>query len=73
MKDPAGAEEALDRLLEIDPLNHFALFERYLIRPTASRLDDFNRSFQSETVKEEYLETALFYAGLGMHPEALQG
>ena len=70
MNNPSHAEEILDRLLEIDPLNHFALFEKYLLKPSTARLDGFNNSFKSEMTKDEYLETALYYAGLGMQSEA---
>ena len=72
MGNPGGAEEILADILEIDPLDHFALFEKYLLKPASNRLNDFNSSFKSETVKEEYLETGLFYAGLGMHNEAVK-
>ena len=36
MQNPAGAEEVLDRILEIDPLDHFALFEKYLLKPSST-------------------------------------
>ncbi len=72
MQDPAGAVEVLDRMLEIDPLNHFALFEKYLLKPSSDRLNNFNSSFKSEMARDEYLETALYYAGLGMQAEAVK-
>jgi tetratricopeptide (TPR) repeat protein len=72
MNHPAGAEEVLDRLLEIDPLNHFAMFEKYLLEPSSDRLNDFNTSFKSEMTKDEYLEIALYYSSLGMKAEAVK-
>lgn len=67
-----AAEQSLAALLETDPLNHFALFESYLLKPGPGTLDAFNQAFQSEMARDEYLETALFYEGLGLHEEAVK-
>ena len=66
------AEEILTDILKIDPLDHFALFERYLLKPDAGRLIAFNNSFKSEMAKEEYLELGLFYARMGLQDEAIE-
>ncbi len=65
------AEEILADILEIDPLDHFALFERYLLKPGVG-LANFNNSFKNEMAREEYLELGLFYADLGLHEEATE-
>jgi tetratricopeptide (TPR) repeat protein len=65
------AEEILADILEIDPLDHFALFERYLLEPDGG-LTTFNISFQNEMANEEYLELGLFYAKMGLKDEANQ-
>ena len=70
--DPEMADEVLKELLEIDPLNQFALFEAYLLRPGSGTLDAFNQVSKNEMAREDYLETALFYEGLGLHEEALE-
>ena len=62
----------MDAILEIDPLNHFALFEAYLLQSGSGSLEAFNKSFMSEMLREEYLETALFYEGLGLQKEAVK-
>ncbi|MEN8203099.1 MAG: DUF5107 domain-containing protein [Bacteroidota bacterium] len=72
LEDPGTAGEVLESLLEIDPLSHFALFEYYLLDPGADKLSSFKASYRSEMAKEEYLETALFYAGLEMQDEAVK-
>ncbi|KPL21306.1 MAG: hypothetical protein AMS23_09525, partial [Bacteroides sp. SM1_62] len=64
------AEEILRAILEIDPLDHFALFERYLLNPGVG-LTTFNNSFKNEMAREEYLELGLFYANLDLHDEAI--
>ena len=69
--DPVKAQQVLEGMLEIDPLNHFALFEIHLLRPGSGTLEAFSGSFKNEMAREEYLEIALFYEGLGMHDEAI--
>ena len=66
------AEEVLNDLLEIDPLDHFALFERYLLKPGGGGLATFNNSFISEMANEECLEVGLFYANMGLEDEAIE-
>jgi len=68
--DLPKADEVLMGLLDIDPLNHFARFEAYLHQPGSGTLDAFNQAFKNEMAREEYLETALFYEGLGLFEEA---
>lgn len=72
MNNPGQAKEILASIVEIDPLNHFALFEEHLLQPGPSSLEKFNNSFKSEMASEEYLELGLFYAGLGLHEEAVK-
>jgi tetratricopeptide (TPR) repeat protein len=66
------AQKALKGLLEIDPLNHFALFEAYMLQPASGTLDAFSQSFKNEMAREEYLEIALFYQGLSLQEEAVK-
>ena len=72
MNNNKYAEEVLTDLLEIDPLDHFALFERHLLKPGSGGLTAFNNSFKSEMANEEYLEVGLFYANMGLEEEAIQ-
>jgi tetratricopeptide (TPR) repeat protein len=66
------AEKILARIREMDPLDHFALFEGYLLKGEAGGLSDFTGSFRSEMAREEYLELGLFYANLGLQEEAIK-
>jgi tetratricopeptide (TPR) repeat protein len=68
----AKAEEVLTEILEIDPLDHFSLFERYLLKPGGGGLTSFNNSFKSEMANEEYLELGGFYASMGLKDEAIE-
>jgi len=71
-KDGNGAKagKTIDALLEVDPLNHAARFERYLLNGSES-LQKFRSMFRSELPHEHLIETALFYLGLGATKEAV--
>ena len=66
------AGSALDRLLELDPLNHFANFERYLLDQNQNNLDHFNGMIRNELPHETYLELAIYYANIGLVDEAVK-
>ncbi len=66
------AEKILATLLELDPLSHFALFEKHLLQSGTGSLKAFNASFTNEMARDEYLETALYYEGLGMTEDAVK-
>lgn len=67
----AEAEETLKSLLEIDPLNHHARFEYYLIHPGPESLESFTSGIRNELPHETYLELALGYANQGLTNEAI--
>lgn len=66
-----NARSILDQLLKVDPLNHFARFERYLLDPTEDRLEEFSSFIRNELPHETYLEIAAFYAGAGRTSDAI--
>ncbi len=70
MNEGDKAGKTLDRLLAIDPLNHFALFEKSLIHSDESTTKAFTESFHNEMTKEAYLEIGIFYAKLDLKDEA---
>ena len=69
---PDKAREALNKILEIDPLSHFARFEKYLLDPTPDTLNDFKSMIRNEFPHEAYLEIAAFYASLRLDDDALR-
>jgi tetratricopeptide (TPR) repeat protein len=71
-KNPAKAAATLNRILEIDPLSHFARFEKYLLDPTAKNLDAFKSMIRNELPHETYLELASYYSGLALKNDALK-
>jgi tetratricopeptide (TPR) repeat protein len=69
---PDKAREVLDRILDIDPLNHFGRFERYLIDPNRDSLNDFKSMIHNEFPHEVYLEIAAYYVNLRLDDDALK-
>jgi tetratricopeptide (TPR) repeat protein len=69
-KDADQASKTLDRVLEIDPLNHLARFERYLLDPGTARLEQFRALIRNELPHETYLEIAMHYVNLGLDDDA---
>lgn len=68
----AEARETLARILEIDPLSHFARFETYLLRPDTVTLAGFRSMIRNEMPHETYLEIAANYMNLGLDEDAVK-
>jgi tetratricopeptide (TPR) repeat protein len=66
------ALETTNALLEIDPLNHYARFEQYLLNPSTANLDNFKFNIRNEFPYETYLELALEYVNQQQNDEAVQ-
>ncbi|HEV7330819.1 MAG TPA: DUF5107 domain-containing protein [Flavisolibacter sp.] len=69
------AEEALrasKQLLEMDPLNHYARFETYLVGKKEKDLQTFRKAITNEFPQETYMELAMDYVRNGMNDEAIQ-
>jgi tetratricopeptide (TPR) repeat protein len=71
-EQPHEAREVLNKILDIDPLCHFARFERYLLDPGADTLNNFKSMIRNEFPHEAYLEIAAYYANLRLDDDALQ-
>ncbi|MFQ5753939.1 MAG: DUF5107 domain-containing protein, partial [bacterium] len=66
-----AAESTLNKILAIDPLNHFSRFESYLLQNKKDKLDAFTAMIRNELPHETFLELAIFYANLGLFDEAI--
>jgi tetratricopeptide (TPR) repeat protein len=66
------SEHTLNELLEIDPLDHYARFERYLSDPTDDNLSNFKFYIRNELPYETYLELAMEYINQGLDGEAIK-
>ncbi len=65
------AAKALGRILEIDPLDHLARFELYLLDPGPETLRAFRSGIRWEMPHETYLEAALYYVRTGAIEDAV--
>ncbi len=65
------ALQAVKRLLQIDPLNHFARFEKYLLQGTAAAADSFKKFIRGELPAETYLRLTVDYHNIGLNGDAL--
>ncbi|MCK7476827.1 MAG: hypothetical protein M0C28_04185 [Candidatus Moduliflexus flocculans] len=72
----AGRKAEVDRvlgwLLEVDPLDHLARFERYLGSRKPEDLEACRALIRSELAHETWLEMAAFYARLGRDGDAAE-
>lgn len=67
--DPASAQAILAALIEADPLDHGARFERALLDP--AQLPAFRAPIRGEFPDDTLLELALWYEGMDLVDEAL--
>ena len=72
LHQPAQARETLAKILDIDPLNHLARFEHYLLEPGPEALKRFQSMIRNELPHETYLEIAAYYVNLGLDDDALR-
>jgi Tfp pilus assembly protein PilF len=72
MMNKSEAINTIRELLEIDPLNHYARFEQYLLNPTSENLKSFKSLIINELPHETYLELAIRYTNQGMDSEAIR-
>ncbi len=64
------ADSMISAIHALDPLNHFADYERYLLHPTAVNDSLFRSHITSEFPFQAYLELAISYYHLGLKQEA---
>lgn len=73
LNDTVKAKVSINTILQIDPLNHYACFEQYLLSPdTAAARASFQSGIQNEFPYETYLELAIQYVDERMNEEAIQ-
>jgi len=69
--ETALADKNLDAIKALDPLNHFADFERYILHSTNDNLTRFTSTIKNEFPYQTYLEICLDYYQLGLKDDAL--
>jgi predicted Zn-dependent protease len=68
----AKANETLNKINTVDPLNHFAGFERFLLENSEASKQHFTSLIQNEMPEQTYLELGIWYQHLGRKDEALK-
>lgn len=68
--DNKGLEQAIAAILDIDPLNHFAFFERYQKDKTEQNKSAFLSRHRSEFPEQTFLELAISYYRKGQSATA---
>lgn len=71
-QDKKSAAAALQEILLVDLLSHFARFENYLLMPSPENREAFTSLIRNELPHETYLELGLSYFRLGLELEARQ-
>jgi hypothetical protein len=66
------ADSMIKTINALDPLNHFADYERYLLSPTAENDSLFRSHITNEFPYQTYLELAITYYNLGLKQESYQ-
>ncbi len=69
--ESALADKYIQTLSTVDPLSHFADFERYLLHNSAEDLSRFTASITNEMPYQTYLELSMIYFGYGLKDDAL--
>jgi tetratricopeptide (TPR) repeat protein len=68
----ADHARVLGRLLDLDPLDHLARFERYLASGRTVDLETCRSLVRNELPHETFIEMAAFYDRLGLRREAIE-
>ncbi len=72
LNDRLAADAALESLLSLDPIHHFALFERYLWNRTPVTYAAYEDQIRSEYPDQTILELALSYHQRGADEDAIE-
>ncbi len=67
----ASADRMTDCITSLDPLNHFAGFEKFRLHPSPENLSLFKSNIRNEFPYQTYLELAIDYYDLGQTEDAL--
>ncbi|MGC9055672.1 MAG: DUF5107 domain-containing protein [Candidatus Saccharicenans sp.] len=66
------ARKVCQKILELDPLDHIARYELYLLQPSPENLKSFEAFVRNEFPEETFMEIALHYLDIGKTENAHQ-
>lgn len=67
----AQADKIIETISTLDPLNHFADFERSLLHPSSENDMRFTATITNEMPYQTFLELSMIYYGFGLKNDAL--
>lgn len=70
--DKKEAEKIISKMLEMDPLNHAARYEKSILEASTSQTASFTEGIRNEFPEETCLEIALSYASMNLSEEAIR-
>jgi tetratricopeptide (TPR) repeat protein len=70
--DKVKEGKVLNTILNFDPLNHFARFEKYLLDGSTENKTEFTGLITNELPQQTYLELAIWYYSAGRNEDALK-
>jgi tetratricopeptide (TPR) repeat protein len=68
--ETALADKYIETISKLDPLNHFADFERNIVHPSDDNYSRFTSSIMNELPYQTYLELSMIYYGFGLKDDA---
>jgi tetratricopeptide (TPR) repeat protein len=71
-KETEKATTVLNTILTLDPINHFAGFEKYLSAGTEASKQNFTGLIRNEMPQQTYLELGIWYNQINCREEALK-
>ena len=69
--ETALADKYIETISNLDPLNHFADFERNIMHPSAENYSHFTSAITNEMPYQTYLELCMIYYGYGLKNDAM--
>ena len=72
MNDERNETDVLTTILSFDPLNHFARFEKYLLKSDEESKSQFISMIRNELPQETFIELAVWYYNSGCPSEAVK-
>jgi hypothetical protein len=72
INDKEKAQKVLDEIIQYDPLNHFARYEKSLLTKNEEDFKIFINLIKNESPYQIYLEVALEYVSFGLSDDAIE-
>lgn len=70
VKNESEQRMTREKLLDLDPINHYVAFENYLNNENKTTEDAFKSAIRNELPEETYLEMAIWYYNIGRSEES---